>query len=163
MVRMIEQSESLQVNYCCSHSLQFSLERSLQERLKESDITKETNSRLNFTIQMLNEQISELKAVVELRNHEHNDYLTAMIELQMLREEVRVYRENGDIVRDLQAENHKMQKTIQDLRKLLTETERKSRELSMQGTDRTRCRVAQELIHYGRSVQNRCISCRITQ
>lgn len=104
----------------------------LQTQIRGSDDAKEENERLNFIIKMQAEQISELKTLLDLKTHEHNDYLSTSVELQMLREEIRVFRENGDIVRDLQVTNHDLQKQMQVLRKALTDSERKCREMSLQ-------------------------------
>ena len=95
---------------------------------------KDENNKLKVVVAMQQDQISELKSQLELKTHEQNDYLTASVELQMLREEVRVFRENGDIVRDLQLKNHDLQKLQQELRKNLIEAEKKCREMSLQCT-----------------------------
>jgi hypothetical protein len=104
----------------------------LQEQIQASEVDKDASAKLQFQVATQAEQINELKSLLELKAHEQNEYLTASVELQMLREEVRVFRENGDIVRDLQLKNHELQKQQQDLRKALMESEKKSREMSLQ-------------------------------
>lgn len=104
----------------------------LQEQIQASEVSKDASAKLQFQVDTQAEQIYELKSLLELKAHEQNEYLTASVELQMLREEVRVFRENGDIVRDLQLKNHELQKQQQELRKSLMASEKKNREMTLQ-------------------------------
>lgn len=70
---------------------------------------------------------------MEQIEQERGDYLATTIEVQMLREEVRVQRQNVDVTKDLQIRNHELQKNILDLKKVITELERKNQELILQG------------------------------
>jgi len=110
----------------------------LQEHIQAGEVDKGVTTKLQFKVATQEEQINELKSLLELKAHEQNEYLTASVELQMLREEVRVFRENGDIVRDLQLKNHELQKQQQELRRGLTESEKKNREMSLH-CKHTRC------------------------
>ena len=101
-------------------------------KLLEKETVTNNNNKLASTVKIQEEQIYELKSLLELKSHEQNEYLTASVELQMLREEVRVFRENGNIVRDLQLKNHDLQKQQQELKKSLMESEKKCREMSLQ-------------------------------
>lgn len=81
----------------------------------------------------LKEQIVELKSKLEQKEHEGSDYIASAIELQMLREEIRVQHLQVNMTTELQIHNHELQKVILSMKKAAVDAERKVEELQSTG------------------------------